>query len=105
MRVDAPPTLAELVPKVEWITVPTGAGISTDSGIPADPPCGARAGVRGSATVSCGQALDGAVGHGARLVIINAGETPYDGLADAVLRRPTGEVPPRLAGRALGTGR
>ncbi|WP_067795890.1 SIR2 family NAD-dependent protein deacylase [Actinomadura formosensis] len=46
-----------------------------------------------------------AVGHGARLVIINAEETPYDGLADAVLRRPIGETLPRLAGLALGTGR
>lgn len=31
---DAAPTLADLVPDAESITVPTGAGISTDSGIP-----------------------------------------------------------------------
>jgi NAD-dependent deacetylase len=37
-------------------------------------------------------------------VIINAEETPYDGPADAVLRRPIGETPPRLAGLVLGTG-
>ncbi|MBE1536147.1 SIR2 family NAD-dependent protein deacylase [Actinomadura algeriensis] len=46
-----------------------------------------------------------AVERGARLVIINASETPYDGLADAVLRRPIGETLPRLAGLVLGTGR
>ncbi|GAA4227109.1 hypothetical protein GCM10022254_13980 [Actinomadura meridiana] len=39
----------------------------------------------------------------ALLVIIDAAETPYDGLADAVLRRPIGETLPRLAGLALGT--
>jgi NAD-dependent deacetylase len=46
-----------------------------------------------------------AVDAGARLVIINAEETPYDGLADAVVRRPIGEALPRLAGLALGAGR
>ncbi|HEY8450989.1 MAG TPA: Sir2 family NAD-dependent protein deacetylase [Natronosporangium sp.] len=46
-----------------------------------------------------------AVEHGARLVIINAEETPYDGLADAVLRRPIGETLPRLARIALGGAR
>jgi NAD-dependent deacetylase len=46
-----------------------------------------------------------AVDHGARLVIMNAEPTPYDGLADAVLRRPIGESLPRLARIALGTGR
>jgi len=33
---------------------------------------------------------------GARLVIVNAQETPYDDLADAVLREPIGEVLPTL---------
>jgi NAD-dependent deacetylase len=104
-----------------------------------DPPCAACGGIQKSATISFGQALDQdvldaaitaarscdlflavgtsltvqpaaglcleAVDHGAHLVIINAEETPYDGLADAVLRRPIGETLPRLAGLALGTGR
>lgn len=104
-----------------------------------DPPCADCGGIQKSATISFGQALDRdvleaavtaarscdlflavgtsltvqpatglcleAVDHGARLVIINAEETPYDGLADAVLRRPIGETLPRLAGIALGTGR
>src|SRR5690606_2974674 len=46
-----------------------------------------------------------AVEHGARLVIINAEETPYDRLADAVLPRPIGETLPRLARIALGGAR
>jgi NAD-dependent deacetylase len=37
-----------------------------------------------------------AVEHGARLVIVNAQETPYDGLADAVVREPIGAVLPTL---------
>ncbi len=39
---------------------------------------------------------DVAVRAGARLVIINTQETPYDYLADAVLAEPIGEVLPRL---------
>ncbi|TDC97450.1 Sir2 family NAD-dependent protein deacetylase [Actinomadura sp. 7K507] len=104
-----------------------------------DPSCVECGGIQKSATISFGQALDQdvldaavtasrscdlfiavgtsltvqpaaglcleAVDHGARLVIINAEETPYDGLADAVLRRPIGETLPRLAAIALGTGR
>ncbi|HWC36728.1 MAG TPA: NAD-dependent deacylase [Mycobacteriales bacterium] len=37
---------------------------------------------------------------GARLVIINAQETPYDGLADAVIRQPIGEALPALVAAA-----
>ena len=37
-----------------------------------------------------------AVEAGARLVILNAQETPYDGVADAVLRGPIGEILPAL---------
>jgi len=37
-----------------------------------------------------------AVEAGARLVIINAEPTPYDGIADAVLREPIGEILPAL---------
>ncbi len=40
----------------------------------------------------CTEAID----HGARLVVINAQETPYDGVADAVIRQPIGEVLPTL---------
>ncbi|QKW36539.1 hypothetical protein HUT06_23055 [Actinomadura sp. NAK00032] len=122
---DVPLTLAELLPNVGAITVPTGAVVSTGSGIPdlrgphgawtrqpaaeamsttgsylADPPVPLDPAVRPAAG-PCAEALD----TGARPVIINAGPTPYDGLADAVLRRPIGETPPRLAGLALGTGR
>ncbi len=39
--------------------------------------------------------------YGARVVIINAEPTPYDGLADAVLREPIGIVLPRLVHGAL----
>ena len=39
---------------------------------------------------------DVAVESGARLVVINAEETPYDGIADAVLREPIGEILPAL---------
>ena len=37
-----------------------------------------------------------AVGNGARLVIVNAEPTSYDGIANAVLREPIGGVLPRL---------
>jgi NAD-dependent deacetylase len=33
---------------------------------------------------------------GARVVIVNAEPTPFDGIADAVLREPIGETLPRL---------
>jgi len=36
---------------------------------------------------------------GARLVIVNEGETPLDDRADAVLRGEIGEVLPRIVGR------
>ena len=39
---------------------------------------------------------DVAVGAGARFVVINAEPTPYDDLADAVLREPIGEILPAL---------
>jgi len=35
--------------------------------------------------------------NGARVVIVNLGETEMDGLADAIFREPIGEVLPRLA--------
>jgi NAD-dependent deacetylase len=40
--------------------------------------------------------------HGALLVIVNGGPTPYDELADAVLREPIGTVLPRLVASAGG---
>ena len=46
-----------------------------------------------------------AVEHGARLVIMNAQATPYDELADAVLREPIGTSLPRLVELALGAPR
>jgi NAD-dependent deacetylase len=39
---------------------------------------------------------------GSRLVIINAEPTPYDPVADAVLRDPIGQVLPRLVAAAGG---
>lgn len=39
---------------------------------------------------------------GARVVIVNGSPTPYDGLADAVLREPIGDVLPALADSVLG---
>ncbi|MFI9610143.1 SIR2 family NAD-dependent protein deacylase [Streptomyces sp. NPDC052023] len=39
---------------------------------------------------------DVAVGHGARLVIVNAEPTPYDERADEVVREPIGTALPRL---------
>ncbi len=41
---------------------------------------------------------DVAVRGGARLVIVNAQETPYDDLADAVVNEPIGEMLPQLVG-------
>ena len=40
--------------------------------------------------------VDLAAGGGARLVIVNAEPTPYDGLADEVVREPISEALPRL---------
>jgi NAD-dependent deacetylase len=37
---------------------------------------------------------------GARLVIVNAEPTPFDGIADAVVRSPIGEALPRIVGSA-----
>lgn len=45
-------------------------------------------------------AVPGAKAAGARVVIVNAEPTPYDDMADAVLRRPIGEILPALCGRA-----
>ncbi|MBV9291644.1 MAG: hypothetical protein JO222_04275, partial [Frankiales bacterium] len=42
-----------------------------------------------------------AAANGARLVIINAQPTPYDDLADAVLREPIGEILPSLVTAAV----
>jgi len=41
-----------------------------------------------------------AAAHGARVVIVNAEPTPYDGLADLVVREPISEALPRLLGTA-----
>ncbi len=47
---------------------------------------------------------DYALGAGARLVIVNAQPTPYDQIADAILRDPIGDVLPRLVARGTGLG-
>src|SRR3954447_19984484 len=43
-----------------------------------------------------------AVAAGARFVVINAEPTPYDGIADAVLREPIGDILPALVRAAVG---
>jgi NAD-dependent deacetylase len=45
--------------------------------------------------------VDVALAAGARIVIVNAQPTPYDRVADAVLREPIGEVLPALVGHRL----
>lgn len=45
-------------------------------------------------------AVPAAKACGARVVIVNAEPTPFDEMADAVLRKPIGEVLPTLCGRA-----
>ncbi|GAA4067689.1 SIR2 family NAD-dependent protein deacylase [Actinomadura miaoliensis] len=104
-----------------------------------DPPCPDCGGIQKSATISFGQALDPdvldaaveaarscdlflavgtsltvqpaaglcleAVERGARFVIVNAEPTPYDPVADAVLRRPVGDTLPRLVELAVGAAR
>lgn len=37
--------------------------------------------------------------HGARLIIVNAEETPYDALADELIREPIGSALPALLDR------
>jgi len=44
---------------------------------------------------------DVAVGSGARLLIMNAEATPYDALADVVVREPLAEAPPAVVGSVL----
>jgi NAD-dependent deacetylase len=43
--------------------------------------------------------VDIAVDGGARLIIVNAEPTPYDGLAGEVIREPIGAALPALLGR------
>jgi NAD-dependent deacetylase len=43
-----------------------------------------------------------AVEAGARFVVVNAEPTPYDGLADAVLREPIGDILPSLVRAVVG---
>src|SRR5436309_6856586 len=40
--------------------------------------------------------VDHAAAHGARVVVVNAEPTPYDGIADLVVREPIGTALPRL---------
>ena len=42
-----------------------------------------------------------ALSAGARLVIVNAEPTPYDGMADAVVREPIGTALPALVGAVV----
>jgi NAD-dependent deacetylase len=45
-------------------------------------------------------AVPAAKASGARIVIVNAEPTPFDDIADVVLREPIGEILPALCGRA-----
>jgi NAD-dependent deacetylase len=49
--------------------------------------------------------VDLAAGRGARLVIVNAEPTPYDAVADEVVREPISEALPRLLRELTRTGR
>ncbi|WP_246115616.1 SIR2 family NAD-dependent protein deacylase [Trebonia kvetii] len=49
--------------------------------------------------------VDLAAGRGARLVIVNAEPTPYDAVADEVVREPISEALPRLLSELPLTGR
>jgi len=49
-------------------------------------------------------AVPAAKAHGARLVIVNAQPTPFDDIADAVLRDPIGEALPAIVEGARGLG-
>ena len=63
--------------------------------------CDAFLAIGSSLTVHPAAGLcDYAVGAGARLVVINAQPTPYDAIADAVIRAPIGEVLPQLVAAA-----
>jgi NAD-dependent deacetylase len=42
---------------------------------------------------------EAALGSGARLVVFNAQDTPFDGMADAVVRDQLGDVLPDLVAR------
>ncbi len=44
--------------------------------------------------------VDVALGSGARVVIVNAGHTPYDGAAHAVIREPIGTILPDIVSAA-----
>ncbi|WP_432031265.1 SIR2 family NAD-dependent protein deacylase [Streptomyces antibioticus] len=45
-----------------------------------------------------------AADHGARLIIVNAEPTPYDDIADEVVREPIGTALPRVLGALAGEG-
>jgi NAD-dependent deacetylase len=47
--------------------------------------------------------VDVAAGAGARVVIVNAEPTPYDSLADGVVREPIGAALPALVAALAGT--
>ena len=60
--------------------------------------CGLFLAIGSTLTVEPAASLCGiAVASGAALVIVNAGPTPYDGLATEVIREPIGTAVPRIA--------
>jgi len=68
-----------------------------DAAVAAAADCDVFVAVGTSLTVHPAAGLpDLAAAHGARVVVVNAEPTPYDDLADLVVREPIGTALPRL---------
>jgi NAD-dependent deacetylase len=71
--------------------------VVVDTAVAAAEDCDVFVAVGTSLTVHPAAGLvDLAASHGARVVVVNAEPTPYDGTADLVVREPIGTALPRL---------